>query len=83
MIDKNFIDDLEYKVTGACIEVHRAWGLGLLEKIYRKCLIRELLLRNISFVSDQVVTVSYKGMLLDTYVGKQNYMCRIKTPKTP
>ncbi|MEE1943886.1 GxxExxY protein [Pedobacter sp. KR3-3] len=66
MIDKNFIDDLEYQVTGACIEVHRALGPGLLEKVYHKCLTRELQLRNISFIAEQVVTISYKGMLLDT-----------------
>lgn len=66
MIDKNFIDDLEYKVTGACIEVHRSLGPGLLEKVYHKCLIRELQLRNISFVSEQVITIYYKDVLLET-----------------
>lgn len=33
MIDKKFIDDLEYRVTGACIEVHKALGPGLRESI--------------------------------------------------
>jgi GxxExxY protein len=63
---KSFIDDLEYRVTGACIEVHRVLGAGLLESIYHKCLEKELHLRGIVFVSNQVVSVNYKGEILDT-----------------
>ena len=66
MIDKNFLDDLEYRVTGACIEVHKALGPGLLEKVYHRCLMRELQLRGISFTSEQVIAISYKDVLLDT-----------------
>ncbi len=66
MIDKNFLDNLEYAVTGACIEVHKAIGPGLLERIYHKCLMQELKLRNINFTSEQIIAVSYKGIDLDT-----------------
>ncbi len=64
MIDKNFLDQLEYAVTGACIEVHRALGPGLLERIYHKCMVKELSLRGISFTSEQRIEISYKGSKL-------------------
>ena len=66
MINKDFLNNLEYTVTGACIEVHRALGPGLLERIYHKCLIRELQLRNINFTSEHTISISYKGIDLDT-----------------
>ncbi len=52
MHSKKFIDHLEYEVTGACIEVHKSIGPGLLESVYHRCLERELQLTNISFKSE-------------------------------
>jgi GxxExxY protein len=66
MIDKDFLNNLEYMVTGACIEVHKALGPGLLERIYHKCLIQELQLRNIEFTSEHIIAIAYKGVDLDT-----------------
>ena len=63
---KSFVDDLEYRVTGACIEVHRVLGAGLLESIYHKCLVKELHFRGIISVSDQIVSVNYKGDIVNT-----------------
>ncbi len=65
MISKDFLDELEYNVTGACIEVHKVLGPGLLESIYHRCLIRELQVRNISFLSEQAINVIYKGFPID------------------
>jgi GxxExxY protein len=50
------------KVLGAAIEVHRCLGPGLLESSYHACLCRELELRNISFHSQLVLPLKYKGM---------------------
>jgi GxxExxY protein len=66
MFNKRFLDNLEYKVTAACIEVHKSLGPGLLESVYHKCLIQELRLEDINFVSEQIITISYKGLELDT-----------------
>src|SRR4051794_1199716 len=52
---------LSRQVIGAAIEVHRVLGLGLLESIYERCLIRELELRGISCVRQQKVMIDYKG----------------------
>lgn len=66
MMNKTFLDNLEYKVTGACIEVHKILGPGLLESVYQKCLIRELQLQHINFTAEHSILLSYKDVLLDT-----------------
>lgn len=38
-----------YEIIGACIEVHRLLGPGLLESAYEECLAHELELRGIPF----------------------------------
>jgi len=53
------------KVIGAAIEVHREKGSGLLESIYEKCLMRELLLQQIPANQQLAVTVNYKGYTFD------------------
>jgi GxxExxY protein len=56
-------DALSGQVIGAAIEVHRVLGPGLLESIYEKCLLRELELRSIAAVSQQKVSIEYKGLV--------------------
>ena len=65
-LTKSYLTNLVYKVNGAAIEVHKQLGPGLLESVYHKCLIKELSLRNISFKSELIVKVDYKGLELDT-----------------
>ena len=55
-------NELSHDVIGAAIEVHRLKGAGLIESIYEKCLMRELALRNIACVNQQLVQIEYKGM---------------------
>lgn len=59
---KKVIDQLTYEIIGAAIEVHKALGPGLLESVYHKCLIHELTLRGIGFVSEQYIELEYKGI---------------------
>jgi GxxExxY protein len=56
-------DHLSEVIIGAAIEVHRDKGPGLIESIYEWCLIKELELRNLSYVSQKPVEVSYKGFV--------------------
>lgn len=65
-ITKLYLKDLVYQVNGAAIEVHKALGPGLLENIYHKCLKHELSIRGLSFVSEMLVPVEYKGMAMET-----------------
>lgn len=66
MMNKTFLDQLEYKVTGACIEVNKILGPGLLESVYKKCLMWELQLKDINFTAEHPIILSYKDVLLDT-----------------
>jgi len=59
------INELTEAVIGACIEVHRHMGPGLLESTYEQCLCRELSLRGIALACQAPMPVNYKGMLLD------------------
>ena len=58
-------DRLSGKVIGACIEVHRIKGPGLIESIYEKCMIRELELRKIPTKSQVFVPIEYKGFIFE------------------
>lgn len=66
MVNKNFIRNLEYKVTVACIEVHKNLGPGLLESLYHKCLEKELTLNGIGFCSESSINICYKGDPIET-----------------
>jgi GxxExxY protein len=59
------MDQLTEAVIGACIEVHRNTGPGLLESAYEQCLCRELSLWGIEFALQVPLPVGYKGVLLD------------------
>jgi hypothetical protein len=61
-------DDLSRQAIDAAIEVHRALGPGLIESIYEKCLMRELSLRNLSFVNQQLVRIE---MCSGNFAGSQ------------
>lgn len=64
-LTKKYINDLVYKVVGACIEVHKVLGPGLLESVYHKCLEKELTIRNINFKSEYKIPFNYKGLELN------------------
>jgi GxxExxY protein len=54
-------EDGSERVIGACIEVHRAMGPGLVESTYEECLAYELGLRGIRFDRQREVPLFYKG----------------------
>ena len=60
MITQSQVDELTYKINGACIEVHKIIGPGLLESVYHKCLEEKLKLRDIKFKSQFKIPLSYK-----------------------
>jgi GxxExxY protein len=66
MITKAYLKHLTYLVNGACIDVHKATGPGLMEKLYAKLLKHELNLRNISFKHEMEINISYKGLEFNT-----------------
>lgn len=66
MITQSYLSDLTYKIIGACIEVHKIMGPGLLESVYHKCLEEEFQLRNISYQSELNVPIVYKNKKLQS-----------------
>ena len=55
------INALTEQVIGTAIEVHRHLGPGLLESIYRQCLMMELQANQLRFESERFVPIEYKG----------------------
>src|SRR5687767_6965475 len=62
-----FDGDWTQIAIGACIEVHRELGPGLLESAYQECLAHELRLRGVAFEQQKPVALRYKGV--DVEVG--------------
>lgn len=58
-------NDLTERIIGACIEIHRRLGPGLLESAYEECLCYELSLAGINFERQKPLPVSYKDVKLD------------------
>ena len=52
-------------MIGACIEIHRSLGPGLLEFAYEECLCHELNLQDLAFERQKILLVAYKGIKLD------------------
>ena len=57
--------DCSEAVIGACIEVHRHLGPGLLESTYEHCVAHELGLRGLRFERQRGVQLAYKGTTLE------------------
>ena len=57
-------DDRLETLIGACIEVHRNLGPGLLESAYEQCLCHELTELRVPFERQKALPVVYKGIEL-------------------
>jgi GxxExxY protein len=58
------LEALTERIIGCAIEVHRELGPGLLESIYKECLMRELTAEHMTFEQEAPLTVVYKGCTL-------------------
>ncbi len=54
-----------HEILGACIEVHRHLGPGLLESAYQQCLAHEMTQRGIRFVRQPFLPLVYKGLRVE------------------
>jgi GxxExxY protein len=59
------INNLSSKIINAAIEVHKELGPGLLERVYHKCLIIELVERGLKVQSEFPVPIKYKSKQVD------------------
>jgi GxxExxY protein len=67
-------DQRTYKIIGCAMEVHKELGCGFLEAVYQEALGREFADQGISFKSQPVIQIAYKGKPLDkTY--QPDFVC--------
>jgi len=64
-LTQKYINELTYKITGACIEVHKILGPGLFENVYHQCLTKEFQLCGLKYKSELEIPISYKGEIID------------------
>jgi GxxExxY protein len=60
------VDRLAERIIGCAIEVHRTMGPGLLESLYRECLLIEIAVQGLDAECERVIAVDYKGRPLRT-----------------
>jgi GxxExxY protein len=62
-LDELPINDLTDRILGACIEVHRHLGPGLLESAYEDCVVHELGIRGIPCERQVPIPLIYKSIV--------------------
>ncbi|MFN4365764.1 GxxExxY protein [Chryseobacterium hispalense] len=67
-LTKKYVNELTYKIIGACIEVHKFVGPGLYEDVYHKCLEREFELLGIQYKSELEIPLAYKDLYINCKV---------------
>ena len=64
-MDRQDLDLITHDIIQAAIEVHRHLGPGLLESLYRECLVFELRERGFKVCAEDLIPVFYKGKPLN------------------
>jgi GxxExxY protein len=67
-------DPRTYAVIGAAMEVHRTLGPGFLESVYQEALETEFVARNISYVRESDIPITYKRKVLKTHY-RPDFVC--------
>jgi GxxExxY protein len=75
-----------YKIIGACMEVHKQMGPGLLEILYKDALEIEFRLRGIPYVREKRYDVTYKNYKLPhhyfaDFVAYEKIILEVKAQK--
>jgi GxxExxY protein len=65
MDERESLNQTSSLILGCGIKIHRHLGPGLLESVYRKCLIYELKKADQAVADERAVPIEYDGLLLD------------------
>jgi GxxExxY protein len=68
------LEDLSYKILGACFEVYKNKGSGFVEPVYQECLQIEFQLQGLPFVAQGPLKLFYKEFEL-TQTYKPDFIC--------
>ena len=60
------INQVTERVIGSAIEVHKTLGAGLLESVYRECMIVEMTRAQVCFEHERHVALTYKGVPINS-----------------
>jgi len=60
------LNSLSSQVIGACIQVHRSLGPGLLESVYHTCLCYELGRRGLGYQKEASIPIRYGEIVLES-----------------
>jgi GxxExxY protein len=60
------LEGLTERIIRCAIEVHSVLGAGLLESVYRQCLIAELTANGLAVARERAVPIIYKGLRVHT-----------------
>ena len=58
------LNPLTERIIGAAITVHRAFGAGLLESVYRHCLLVEFRVAGLRFEAERHIPLTYRGTIV-------------------
>lgn len=60
------LEEITERIIGCAIAVHRALGPGLLESVYRECLLIELALAGLRVAREKSIPLHYRGQRVPT-----------------
>ena len=66
-MDADELNHISYLIIQAGIEVHKTLGPGLLESVYRRCMLYELDARNLTVKTQMRVPIRYKHLILEGF----------------
>ena len=58
------VEEIVHRTIGCALEVHKSLGAGYLESIYHKALRVELKHQGLSYQTERLVTIAYRGQML-------------------
>jgi GxxExxY protein len=64
-MEPQLLNHISFLIIQSAIQIHRVLGPGLLESIYRTCMIYELQKRGLKVVAEQLVPIRYAGLFFD------------------
>ena len=66
LYDPSRLNSLTERIVGAAIAVHRTFGAGLLESVYRQCLLIELRAAGLRLDAERYIRLTYRGIAIGT-----------------
>ena len=85
MITQSYLTDLTYKITGACIEVHKILGAGLAEIVYQKALEKEGMtgqgqnaLNQMKDIEKQLINKGFKNETLQKMLNLKHELLKLE-----